>query len=131
MKKNIIIPKPSPTQVFDALKIIVDAHKENQQVMEIEQTKRKAIEAQKEVELKKLKKQRKVLEQYLEETFSERKMVITKMFDVLDKGIDSNNLELIQQSLASIVAIAKESPLKGIQNLIQDFDNPNVDEIVI
>jgi len=47
----INIPKPSPLQLADAYKMFIDAYKENQQVAEIEKTKRVAIEAHKEVEL--------------------------------------------------------------------------------
>jgi hypothetical protein len=53
------------------------------------------------------------------------------MFDALDKGIESNNLELIQLSLGSIVEIAKDSPLKQVEKLRNDFHNPEVKEIEI
>jgi hypothetical protein len=127
----INIPKPSPLQLADAYKMFIDAYKENQQVAEIEKTKRVAIEAHKEVELQRLKNQRELLETYFRNIFSERQIVIAEMFDRLDKGIDSNNFDLIQQSLGAIVAIAQESPLKGVQNLLRDYDNSDVDELVI
>lgn len=127
----ISIPKPSPLQLADAYKMFIDAYKENQQVAEIEKTKRVAIEAHKEVELQRLKNQRELLETYFRNIFSERQIVIAEMFDRLDKGIDGNNLDLIQQSLGAIVAIAQESPLKGVQNLLRDYDNSDVDELVI
>lgn len=131
MKKNIIIPKQNPMQVIEGLKMVVEVHKENHRVTEIETTKRKQIQAYKEVELAKIKSQRKILEQYFEGIFSERKLMINGMFDALDKGIETNNLDLIQQSLGSVVAIAKESPLAGVQNLLIDYDNPEVKEIEI
>lgn len=131
MKKNIILPKPNPMQVMEGLKIVVEAHKENHRVTEIETTKRKQIQAYKEVELAKIKSQRKILEQYFEGIFSERKLMINGMFDALDKGIETNNLDLIQQCLGSVVAIAKESPLAGVQNLLSDYDNPEVEQITI
>ena len=131
MKKNIILPKPSPTQIIEGLKIVVEAHKENHRVTEIETTKRKHIQAYKEVELAKIKSQRKILEQYFKGIFAERKLMINGIFDALDKGIETNNLDLIQQSLGSVVDIAKESPLAGVQNLLDDYDNPEVEQITI
>ena len=131
MKKNIIIPKPNPMQVMDGFKIVVEAYKENYRVTEIETTKREQIQAYKEVELAKIKSQRKILEQYFEGIFSERKLMIKGIFDALDKGIQTNNLDLIQQSLGSVVAIAKESPLAGVQKLLSDYDNPEVEQIII
>lgn len=131
MKKNIIIPKPNPMQVMEGLKMIVKAHTENHTVTEIETTKREQIKAYKEKELAKIKSQRKILEQYFEKEFSERKLMINKTFDALDKGIETNNLDLIQQSLSSVVAIAKESPLAGVEKLLSDYNNPEVEQITI
>jgi len=111
--------------------MLINVYKENYKVTEIETTKREEIQASKEIELEKIKSKRIILEQYFEGIFSERKLMINKMFDALDKGIETNNLELIQQSLGSIVAIAKESPLAGIQSLLSDYRNPNVQQITI
>lgn len=131
MKNNIIIPKPNPAQVFDGLKIVAEAYRENHRVTEVETTKRGQIQAYKEVELERIRSQRKILEQYFEGVFAERKLMINLMFDALDKGIETNNLDLIQQSLGSVVAIAKESPLAGVKNLLSDYDNPEVEQITI
>jgi soluble cytochrome b562 len=121
--------KPSPAQALEGMKMVLDAYQENRGVIETEKTKRAEIDAQKEVELERLRGQRAILETYLKESFAERKMMINGMFDALDKGIDSGNLELIQQSLGAIVTIAKESPLAQLQNFMEDFKNPDVKEI--
>ncbi|HIP14001.1 MAG TPA: hypothetical protein EYG74_00750 [Sulfurimonas autotrophica] len=131
MIKDIVNVRPNPLQVVEGLKMLINVYKENYKVTEIETTKREEIQASKEIELEKIKSKRIILEQYFEGIFSERKLMINKMFDALDKGIETNNLELIQQSLGSIVAIAKESPLAGIQSLLSDYRNPNVQQITI
>ncbi|MEA1954709.1 MAG: hypothetical protein U9O24_09995 [Campylobacterota bacterium] len=130
IKNNIPITK-SITMPIEGVKMVVNAWKENHRVTEVETTKREHIQAYKEVELAKIKGQREVLEQYFEGVFSERKLMINKMFDALDKGIETDNIELIQQSLGAVVAIAKESPLAGVQNLLSDYDNPEVEQITI
>ena len=70
-----------------------------------------------------------MLKDYFEKIFKERRTNFDKMFDALDKGIESNNPELIRLSLASIVEVAKDSPLKHIEKLRSDFHNPNIQEI--
>lgn len=131
LMKTVTKAKPSPMQAADGLKMVYDAYIENKRIQETESTKRHEISARKEVDLERIKSQTKILEIYLENTFAERKVVISGMFMSLDKAIETNNQELIQQSLGSIVAIAKESPLAGIQNLVSDFNDDNVKTITI
>jgi len=85
----------------------------------------------KDVEIEKIQAQKEVLKTYLEGIFSERRYMIEEMFDKLDKGIENNNLELIQMSMSSIVSIAQESPLKQVESLMSDFKNDDVKSITI
>lgn len=135
--KNILMSifsksKLTPQQAFEGLIIMfADVVKENHKVTEEETTKRHNITAMKEFEIEKIQAQKEVLKDYFEKTFAERRINFDKMFDALDKGIESNNLELIQLSLGSIVEIAKDSPLKQVEKLRNDFHNPEVKEIEI
>lgn len=135
MKKTVMSiiskSKPTPQQAFEGLKIFVDVVKENHKVSEEEKTKRKNIIAMKEFEIEKIQIQKEVLKDYFEKTFAERRTNFDKMFDVLDKGIESNNLELMQLALGSIVEIAKDSPLSQVEKLRNDFHNPEVKSIEI
>jgi len=123
--------KPSPQQALEGLKILLDIAKENHKTTEEETTKRHNITAMKEFEIEKIQAQKEVLKDYFEKIFSERKTNFDKMFDALDKGIENNNLELMQLALNSIVEIAKDSPLKQVEKLRNDFHNPEVKEIEI
>lgn len=123
--------KPTPEQAFEGLKIFADVVKENNRIREEERTKRHNITAMKEFEIEKIQAQKEVLKDYLEKTFAERRINFDKMFDALDKGIESNNLELIQLSLGAIVEIAKDSPLKQVEKLRNDFHNSEIREIEI
>ena len=131
LKKILNITKPSPAQATQGINILIDAWKENKKIHEVETTKRADIQARKEVELERIQSQTKLLELYFENVFSERKQMISGMFDALDRGIETDNFDLTQQSLGSIVAIAKESPLAGIQSLVNDFHDPDVKQITI
>lgn len=123
--------KPSPQQAFDGLKVLMDVAKENHKVTEEEVTKRHNITALKDFEIKKIKAQKEVLKDYFEKTFTERRENFDRMFDALDKGIENNNLDLIQLSLSSIVEVAKDSPLQQVKELSNNFHNPEIKEIEI
>ena len=123
--------KPTPEQALEGLKIFAEVVKENKKITEIETTKREEILAIKEVEIKKIEAQKEILKTYFEGIFAERRYMIEEMFERLDKGIENNNAELIQLSMHSIVSIAKESPLKQVESLMNDFKNDEVKSISI
>lgn len=134
MKKALSIfskAKPSPAQALEGLKMFTEAVQTNHKIREEEQTKRTQINAYKEVEIEKIQAQKEILEKYLQGIFSERRGMIEKMFDTLDKGIENNNLELIQMSMGAIVSIAQESPLKQVEALVKDFNDNDVKSITI
>ena len=97
--KKIPLPKPSPTQVVSGLKMVVEEYYKNKRVQAEEETKRLAIDKASKVELERIRTQREIMEQYLTGMFAERKQMIARLFDALDKGIDNGNDMVIQQSL--------------------------------
>ena len=123
--------RPTPEQALKGVKMLFDAVVENQKIAEEERTKRHSITAMKEFEIEKIQAQKEVLKDYFEKTFAERRINFDKMFDALDKGIESNNSELMQLALGSIVEIAKDSPLAQVEKLKNDFHNPDIKEIEI
>lgn len=130
-KKVGKLNKPNPLIVVDGLKIVIDAYNNYKTTVEVENTKRKYIEADKEKFIAKINAQKEVIKDYFERAFTERKENFKQLFDLLDKGLESNNDTLIEQALSSIITIAKNSPLKGIKQLVSDFENDKVDEIEI
>jgi len=121
--------KVSPEQALEGLKILHETYRANYKVSEEEKTKREHITALKEAEIERIQANKEVLKDYFEKTFTERRINFDKMFDALDKGIENNNLELIQYSLGAIVEVAKDSPLKQLEQLRSDFHNQDVKEI--
>jgi len=123
--------KPTPDQAFEGLKIFFEVVKENYKITQEETTKRESIKAQKEIKLEQIRTQREILENYFEKVFAERKEIFKKEFEILDKGLETNNLELIQISLSSIIDLAKESPLAQVKKTLDDFYNDDVNMIEI
>jgi len=125
------IPAPTPAQAIDGFKMLLNSFNENHKISEEEQTKRININAMKEYEIEKIKLQKEVIKDYFEKSFSERKSNFNRMFDALDKGIENNNIEAIQASMNLIITLSKESPLKEVQSLMNDFNNNDVQSITI
>jgi hypothetical protein len=121
--------KPTPEQALKGLKEVYTLARRNSEIIETERTKRKAIEAQERMEIEKIRAQKELLREYFGEAFKERRENFDKLFDALDKGIESNNLELIAGTLGAIVDIAKSSPIKHLQKMKDDFNNPDIKEI--
>lgn len=51
----------------------------------------------------------------LNKTFEERRMVIEKQFEVIDKGLEQHNYQLVNMGLQHITAIVKDNPFKLFQ----------------
>lgn len=115
----------------DSFKMLVDAYSSYKNTVQIEKTKRVAIEAWRETKVHELNNQREILELYLKETFKERAKNIEGFFATLDKGIESGNDNLIEQSIGAILSIAKQSPLAEARELMIAMRDPNVRSIEI
>lgn len=121
-----------PKQAYEGLKMLVEAYQENVRISEIERAKREEIQALKEVEIEKIRKNAKILKKFLDESFKERRENFDKFFNSLDKALEQNNIEAIATIAGSIVDIAKTSPLIQAQKqLLADYNNPDIDEIEI
>jgi len=132
MAKIEKIAEINPIQnAISGLEKLVNAWQENNRITNIEKTKRKNIEAQKEVILEKIKQDAKILRKYMNKAFDEREKNFDKLFDTLDNALEKNNIEAMGIVASKIVEIAKVSPLYETKKLIDDFNNPNVQEIEI
>ena len=131
VKTSPIKALKSPANTIEGLKIFVEAFKENHKVTEEEKTKRKAIKAQREVALENIKAQRDFLKEFMEKSFKERKENFDELFKALDKSLETNDYESLSMVLGSIVKLAETSPLSQAKKLISDYENPDLDEIVI
>lgn len=133
--KKIPSPIPMPTgttvPVEQSVSMLIEAWKDYNKICVVEETKREAIRSNRDVNLAKIKAQRDTLEQYLTGVFKERQQVISGMFDALDKGIEKGDDNLIALSMNTIVNTIKTSPLEGIQNILLQIDDPNIDAIEI
>lgn len=116
------VPAKIPTAGFEAasnsMQMLIQTHHEYKKIAAQEKTKREAIEAWKDVRLTELSHQKEILKTYLEETFKERREMIDGLFDALDKGMDSGNMDVINAAIGGIINLSKDSPLQNVDKLI-------------
>lgn len=104
----------NPLAALEAVTILVNTAGEVAKFTEVEKTKRKQIEALRDVEVAKINAQKEFLLSYLDKTFDERKNQFNKYFDVLDKAIESNDMQVMQIVLSNINNLAASSPFKAL-----------------
>lgn len=132
--KSLPIPTPNgnpASTCSDACTSVLQSFLEYKKISEGEKTKREYIQAHRDVALARIQSHRETLEKYLTETFAERRLVISQMFDALDKGIETGNDQVIGMAMQSIVETIKVSPLQGVQTVMNQIEDPNVDFIEI
>jgi len=103
-------PVPDALAFF---KMLADAYKEEQ----ITKREIEKIHAIREVLIEQTRNKHDIIRTVCESIFTERKIAIDKIFSVIDKGIESNNTDVITKGLESLSEIVKESPFKDIQSI--------------
>lgn len=131
MIKNVMKVAPGLGEASAALGNIVDAWKQYKITAEVEQTKRAAIQANRDTSVKMIEENSAILKTYLEGMFRERAGIIGGMFDRLDRAVADGNPQLASDAIAAIVAVSRESPLAGARELLGSMRDPSVKSIEI
>ncbi|AHJ74866.1 hypothetical protein [Kosakonia sacchari] len=121
-----VAAKASPLQAASAAKEIFDAWRDLQKYRAEQETVRHQITQQTEVQIARIQAQKEVLLQALNQDFALRQTSLTQTFAVLDKALETNNLDLLDKSLGAIVAITQQSSvvsLKSLHATLQDSRN--------
>lgn len=105
--------KGLPVDVTQVVTSFCDLAKE----IEHEKTRREEIIANREVMLAKVSALRDVALSYLDKSFSERKIQFEKLFNALDKALDSDNAQNTLAVANAIVEVAKNNPLKDLLSI--------------
>jgi len=124
-------PIPPLETTKSAFSILVEAHTQYKCLVEQETTKREAISAWRDINVRRLEDQREILEMYLTQTFGERAHNINEMFERLDTAMEEGDINKIGLFLGGIVDLAKQSPLAGINQLISQYHDDSIDKIMI
>jgi hypothetical protein len=111
--------------VIKFIKILGEAYKENQ----ITEREIARLQMQREVLLTEIRQKYAFYEKVIEHIFAERKMAIHKSFEIIDRGLESNDRELISSGLHSLIKIVSSSPFSDIQALSNSLENNKLIEI--
>ncbi|MCL6746762.1 hypothetical protein [Kosakonia sp. R1.Fl] len=121
-----VAAKASPLQAASAAKEIFDAWRDLQKYRAEQETARHQITQETEVQIARIQAQKEVLLQALNQDFALRQTSLTQTFAVLDKALETNNLDLLDKSLGAIVAITQQSSVVSLKTLhatLQDSRN--------
>lgn len=123
-----VVGKISPADALGALNQIVDVVRESIQIHETESTKREKLVTYRETEVARIKASERVLREYFDRVFDERKETNKRLFDSLDAALKSGDVAAIQAVVGGIVEVARTSPMAGVGNigeLRRAMDDPN------
>lgn len=107
----------NPAEAAEVLKSLVNMASEVSKFTEVQKTRRKEIEAERDVYVEKIRAQKEVLIVYLEKSFDERKNNFEKLFEIVDHAIASNNMQQLAMGLQSINTLAATSPFKSLATI--------------
>ena len=114
---NNVVNKADPTALLNSIKELGNKYQELQVVREQELTKREQIRAEKEVTLARINSCKEMFMTYMNNSFDERRDNFAKFFKVVDKAIETNNMQALQMGLQSINLLAAQSPFKAIADM--------------
>jgi len=112
----------------DALKFfnsLAEAYKEDQ----ITKRELAKVEATKKVLLTEIKEKYAFYREVFDKIFQERKTIIEKNFELIDKGIQSNNNEIILKGIEALNQVVSSSPFANIGALKNALENNKQIEI--
>lgn len=105
--------------------MVAQAVLDHARIAEEEATKRAEIAAARDVTVERIDATRKVISQYLQRTFDERRGNFDRLFDVLDRAQAGDDLEGMQLALTGILELVKSSPFKDISSFKKSFHDPD------
>jgi hypothetical protein len=104
---------------LNALNQIVDAVRDSVQIHQIESTKREKLRTYRETEIAGIRASEKVLRDYFDRVFDERRETHKRLFESLDRTLESGDAAAMQAVVGGIVEVARTSPLASIGNLAE------------
>ena len=125
-----IISKLPPEDVGNVIVELINSKKELEITCEQETTKRIKIHNQLEISLKNIDLKREIISTALNKEYGLRQENIEKMFNLVEKALDSEKDEIVIAAIDGIVNIVKESPLNGIAQIASAFENDE-EELII
>ena len=107
----------NPKEALEAMNKLTEMAGEVAKFTEVQKTRRKEIEAQRDIIVEQIKSKKEIILYTLERTFDERKDNFRKLFDVIDDALAKNNIQQLQLGLSSMNHLAALSPFKSLESI--------------
>lgn len=111
--------KFTAADAMGALTQLVDATRESIQIHEQESTKREKLRTYRETEVARIQAAERVLRDYFDRVFEERRETHRQLFASLDVALQSGDVGAMQAVVGGIVEVARSSPLANLGNLAE------------
>ncbi len=108
--KNLGILSKSVLRNLNPLEAI-NEYFEYKKTLDEQKTTRKIIKAKRDIAIKSIEAQKEILLDYFNKRFSERKALLEKFFNLLDKAVKEKNYKQLDVAFAGILGILKDNPL--------------------
>lgn len=118
----------SAADALGALTMIVSVTRESIEIHAVERTKREKLLTYRETEVRRIEASERILREYFDRVFEERREVHRELFDGLDRALASGDASAVQAVVGGIVEVARSSPLANLSNLAelrQAMDDPD------
>ena len=90
---------------------------------EVEHTKRDKIRAQRDIVIEEIRSKKEIILDYLDKSYKERSVILRKQFEVIDKALESENLDMLQVGLGAVIKVVETSPLVDFKQFSQDYND--------
>lgn len=113
------VSKVSGPDALNAFNQVVTVVREAIQIHETESTKREKLKTYRETEVARLQLFEKIVQDYFDREYPERRETSRKLFESLNLAIQSGDVTAMQTIVGGIVEVARTSPLAGLGNIAE------------
>lgn len=117
-----IIPVANALDFFDKLQ-------SSYQTYRITETEIRKIEAQRDVLITEITQRYELYHKVFDNIFEERKMAISKSFEVIDQGLKNNDRELVNIGMQGLSKVVSSSPFANVEQLAKMIQGNKIIEI--
>lgn len=113
---------------FSLIDSLVGHYKEMKIAIEREETLREEIRANKEIEIARIQNTTRIILDYLERSYDERKFQFENYFNLIDKALGKNDINALNVLVTGVIELSKSSPFKDIVNVAKvqkDLEDPD------
>jgi len=129
-KTKDLLEKLPPQDLGNVISQLIDSKRELAITQEQETTKRIQINNKLTVSLKNLELKRDVMSTMLHQEYGLREENIEKMFELVEKALDSEKNDVVIAAIDGIVSMVKHNPMSEIEKIAQAFESDE-EELII